>query len=438
ALSTDRDDFDNNILTQGTVDNGVSIDLENLSPASTYFFRVKAKNATTESAFSDIVEGTTTAIPTLDIPANLVVSNPTTTQLTFTWEKVQDATSYEYALSTDRDDFDNNILTQGTVDNGVSIELENLTPASTYFFRVKAKNATTESAFSDIVEGTTTAIPTLDIPANVVVSNPTTTQLTFNWEKVQDATSYEYELSTDRDDFENNISNKGMVMNATTVQFNNLSPASSYFFRVKAINSNTSSAFSDIIEGITEAIPTLDAPLNLVISNASTTQLTASWDKVENATSYDYEVSTDEHFTESQIIIKNSVNTTEVILENLVSSTTYFVRVKAKNEHVESDYSTTASLATIDVVSSIDDHFNSSIKVAPVPASQYIIITFDDNPRGQFVLFSLKNTSGQTVKEWNKVGQKSITLDINTLPSNIYLLQILIDGQYFTKKIMKK
>ncbi|MBD0404692.1 fibronectin type III domain-containing protein, partial [Flammeovirga sp. EKP202] len=226
-------------------------------------------------------------------PTNLVLSNTSTTQLTFNWDKVQNATSYEYELSTDRDHFEANISNRGMVMNAETVQISKLSPSTKYYFRVKAVNKLLESEFTNIIEGTTATNTTLEVPLNIVVSNTTTSQLTFTWEKVQDATSYEYELSTDRNDFNNNILTNGSISSGETIQFDNLSPASTYFFRVKAKNATTESAFSDIVEGTTTAIPTLDIPANLVVSNPTTTQLTFTWEKVQDATSYEYALSTD-------------------------------------------------------------------------------------------------------------------------------------------------
>ena len=128
-----------------------------LSPNSTYYYKVKAKNATTESAFSAEANATTK----LTTPAVPTLSVASSTQINVSLTAVTGATSYELLFKISGG-------TYATVPsyNGTSTTYNHtgLSPNSTYYYKVKAKSGTNESAFS--AEATATTLQGVSIAKN--------------------------------------------------------------------------------------------------------------------------------------------------------------------------------------------------------------------------------------------------------------------------------
>ncbi|MBN2159103.1 MAG: hypothetical protein JW807_06890 [Spirochaetes bacterium] len=111
-----------------------------------YFYKVKAATATKESDYSDSCEGYAMVDPPLDAPSNVQASDATSTDsVAVTWDPVTDATYYRvYRSLTSAGDY---TLISGDV-AAASYNDTDTFEDTTYYYKVKAFNATKESAFS--------------------------------------------------------------------------------------------------------------------------------------------------------------------------------------------------------------------------------------------------------------------------------------------------
>jgi hypothetical protein len=154
----------------------------------TYTWRVKARNADGESVWS--LPKTLTVIlpaPTLASPtdsAALPIG-----AINFTWDSVNGATEYEYEYS-DTSSFDPPMENSGWISaTNYSVNLN----AGTYYWHVKARNASGESDWSEIWTLTTYDTPTLVSPIDGATLPVGT--INFTWNPVSNAAEYKLEYN---------------------------------------------------------------------------------------------------------------------------------------------------------------------------------------------------------------------------------------------------
>lgn len=134
--------FDDSTVTAATVIIG------SLGNNTTYYWRVNAKNAGGTSPFSTAFSFSTIvappATPTLAAPADSTINLPLNT--TVSWIAVTGATAYHLQVSTSSS-FTGNVVDDTTI-TSLTKAIGPLSLASTYYWRVRAKNAGGFGAFS--------------------------------------------------------------------------------------------------------------------------------------------------------------------------------------------------------------------------------------------------------------------------------------------------
>jgi phosphodiesterase/alkaline phosphatase D-like protein len=121
------------------------------------------------------------------------------------------------------------------------------------------------------------------------------------------------------------------VGNNLSVNVTGLEPTTTYYYRVRAINSNTGtiSGNSNSIATTTNSIP----PLALPATNIASTGFTANWQLVSDANEYRIDIATDQQFKNILPAYNdlNVGNTTFLNVSSVNSATTYYYRVRARN-----------------------------------------------------------------------------------------------------------
>lgn len=162
--------------------------------------------------------------------------------------------------------------------------------------------------------------------------------LTFNWNPVDGAKSYGFQLSLSPDftDTENNSSG----IEEVSITVNNLMPDTKYYWRVNAKNSSGISPWSDVWEFTTQpvGIPTLAAPENNSIINELLTTL--EWNSVTDADTYTIQVSLSSDFS-STVINKENHSSLSLNITDLEWTEKYYWRVRASIGSCNSEWSET-------------------------------------------------------------------------------------------------
>lgn len=190
--------------------------------------------------------------------------------------------------------------------------------------------------------------PALSLPANAA-ENQAVAGVPLSWSAVQNATGYHLQVATASDFSAASLIVNDSLVSATFKNTPQLAYNTMYFWRVRAYNQSLKSAWSSAwsfktaAQNQTLAAPVLSAPVNSAVSQ--TIPLTLSWNSVQNATLYEYQVATNSTFPANTIVLHDSGS---ALLKQFNGNyaTQYFWRVRAKNNSSVSNWSQTWSFAT--------------------------------------------------------------------------------------------
>lgn len=302
--------------------------------AGTYYYRVRAFLGRNEGGASPVKSLTIAAPQAPAAPSGLAVSNLGASTLTLTWT---DNSDNETGFLIERD-----AVQIATVGAGITTYADSgLSGSTAYVYRVRATNAVGNSAYS--ATATTTTLPSsIAAPSGLAIGVASATALNLTWfDNASIETSQQIQRSTDQVTWSTIAS--ALVPNTVAYQDNNLTPATTYYYRVRALSStyNLTSAWSTVASGTT-AVGVPPIPTGLAASVGSTTNIVTSWQAAANATTYDLQIGT------SATTFSQTFATTALGLNvtNLTADTTYYLRVRARNSSGASAYTTAVSAAT--------------------------------------------------------------------------------------------
>ena len=313
-----------------------------LTKAVTYFFRVRAVNTQGPGSPSTVVDATPYDESTFQpgAPRDLKAI-PGDRQVTLNWKVpstigTSEITHYEYQYRTTSGTFDQT-WTQVSGDGNTTI-VSSLTGATTYFFRVRAVNAQGGGSPTQVsvtpYDGPT---PEPGAPTNLMATSGNR-QVTLSWEASSFGASailrYEYQYRT-TGTFGQIWTEVPNWESALEIIIPNLAGATTYFFRVRAVNTQGPGSPSTETEAIAYdgSTPEPGAPTNLTATPGDR-QVTLNWNapQVVGAsaiTHYEYQQRTTGAFDDIWINVPGDGNTAAV--SGLTEATTYFFRVRAVN-----------------------------------------------------------------------------------------------------------
>ncbi len=293
--------------------------IDSLTPATTYYCRVKAvgdQKAYTDSQYAAFEVKT---LGNLDAP-KLSIPSKTASSFKVKIVAVENASGYvlQYASKADFSDAKEKKFTTGITQ---TTSITNLAAAATYYVRVKA----TAAGYMDSEWATIsakTALLALDAPS-IVPGAVTMTAIAFTITQVEGATGYAVEYATN-----------SSYSNALTVSYpdagaktlTDLTAGTPYYIRVKALGDSKTTTNSAWAEMTAVTLTELNVP-ELVISTRTTTSIKIKIGEVENATAYVVEYSVNSDF--SNVKTKTFQTFGAQNLTGLKSATTYYIRVKA-------------------------------------------------------------------------------------------------------------
>jgi hypothetical protein len=312
--------------------NSTSYSNTGLVSGTTYYYRVRAINSGGPSPFTSTVSATTPALPAA--PSNLVAATASTTSINLSWtDNSTNETGFQIERTLESGvDF---VLIHTTSANATSYSNTGLQSGVTYYYRIRALNASGTSQYTAQASGKTTpllpAAPTL--PTSVAASS---TSIAIGWADNSDNESgFQIERSLS--------ANGGFTLVGTT--FSNsvsyfddeLSANTNYYYRIRAINTGGYSTYTSAVNATT-LIPAPSVPTNVIVNATSPTAASLSWtDNALNEQEIEVErsIMPNSAFTLIATLPANTVSYTDA---NLTPGNTYYYRIRTTNAGGKSAY----------------------------------------------------------------------------------------------------
>lgn len=310
-----------------------------LAANSTYHVRAYATNAAGTSYGSEVMFTTVPAAPVAT-----AASNMTGTSFQANWDAAAGATGYRLDVALDSW-FTSFVAGYNDLEVG-NVTLHTVTglaSGTTYYYRVRAVNASGASADSNWIEVITVPGDPLALAATAV----TATGFQANWNAVSGAGDYYLDVAQDSGFtvFVPGFHDRDIGL--TSYPVTGLAPGTLYYYRVRAYNSSGISGYSNVITVLT--VP--PAPVALAASAITVSAFQANWQAALAATGYRLDVSTVNTFATCVAGYKNLEvgNVLSHSVSGLTPGTTYYYRVRATNGSGSSADSNVIQLATLAV-----------------------------------------------------------------------------------------
>jgi hypothetical protein len=292
-------------------------------------YKVVVSNAASkDSSNTTLIVNLPPTAPTLVSPANGAASQPVS--LTLTWNKIAIAASYYFQVASDTA-FATIVASDSTLTDTAKT-LSSLLNGTTYYWRVRAKNAvgvspwSAKRSFTIIVAAP--AAPMLTLPADKATNVAVNPMLT--WNTVTGAASYRVQVSTSNTF--GTIYVQDSTLTAGSKAISGLSNSTKYYWRVNATNVGGTGAWAtDSFTTIIAApgVPSLTSPANGATDVALS--LTLNWSAATNAATYRLQVATDSTFQTGFAVNDSTLAGPSRAVSALSTSTKYYWRVNAKN-----------------------------------------------------------------------------------------------------------
>jgi subtilisin family serine protease len=348
--------------TNKSVGNVTQTLISGLNSQTTYYARVRAYDAALNpSNYSLSTQGLTVAdVTPPSIPQGVYIASPTINAFTLFWT----ASTDDVKVAGYRCDIAANSNFATIVNGFNNFDMGNITAVTfyvgastkTYYARIRAYDSFNNvSGNSATAQGNTlqdSTSPTA--PSNLVLSSPTANSLKLTWTASTDdvaISGYQAEVST-RVPFSPFITYQTGV--TTTLTLANLTPATTYYVRMRALDTSMNfSIFSAIVGGVTMTDNPPAPPANVALSSATLSSLRLNWAaSIDDVGIVDYfvDVSSSNVFASfvSPYNNFNAGNVTSLNLSGLASGSTYYARVRARDTAFNlSTYSAVAQGATL-------------------------------------------------------------------------------------------
>ena len=302
----------------------------------TYYYKVCAVNSAGTSAYSNIVSGRAkAAIPAA--PRVTIGNSSASGKPQLTWAAVDGAAKYEIYRSTQQS---TGFTLLGTttstnyVNTGAAV-------GKTYYYKVRALNVDgAAGAYSSTVSGAAKAVAPAAPTVTMTYSDSGKPKLT--WSAVSGAASYRVYRSESRG------TGYSLLGTTTSTSYVNTGAAvgKTYYYRVKAVNSAGTSAYSNIVSG-TARTPAPAAPVLKGGTSSASGKPQLTWAAVNGAAKYDVYRSNSADGTFSKV---GSTDKTTYVNTGAVQGVTYFYKIRAVGASGASGFSNTVAIHVAGVI----------------------------------------------------------------------------------------
>lgn len=304
-----------------------------LSPETTYTYRVRAENAAGVSAWSAPATATTYQPPQPpNAPSGLVAQAISRSEIDLAWTD-NATTESGYRVDTSSDAGVTWTLLATLPVNTTSYRVSNLLAETSYAYRVVATNEAGASAPSNVAQATTLPPPPppptapTSLTANAVSANAVQLAWTDN---ATNETGYAVERSGDAGVTWTAVTST-LPADSTGLVDAGVQPGLTYQYRVRAINADGTSSWSNVATVTVPPEPVL-APSALTATATSAWSVSLTWlDNATNETAYVIARSSNGGVSWTTLAATLPAGTTSFRDNGLNAATTYTYRVQAKN-----------------------------------------------------------------------------------------------------------
>jgi 6-phosphogluconolactonase (cycloisomerase 2 family) len=284
--------------------------------------------------------------PAVDAPSSLIVTAISSSKISLAWtdnsdnetgfgiiRQIESSSDWITVTTTDED-------VEGFVDSG-------LQPDTEYTYQIIATDGTCESSASDADSATTLVLPPA-APMNLIATDITTTTVDLEW---QDKSDNESGFEVYR---KLNSSSQWSLIETASANLlvhadKELSPATSFDYRVRAINAGGESGWTTVLE-VRTLLPPPDPPKNLEAVARSSSRIDLEWeDKSNNEEGFEVQYkkgSSDEWAKLGSGTTTTGAGDHVYSHTGLTAETTYFYQVRAVHGDGESPWTDIASATT--------------------------------------------------------------------------------------------
>lgn len=310
-----------------------------VNAGSRYCYRVKSRNSTGDSGYSNVIcANTAESLPAA--PSSLNAVAVSSSQINLGWtDNSGNETSFEIERSTDNQNFTRIAVTGA---NATQYSDGSLQPATAYYYRIRAVNATGASPYSQTASARTLQLPP-SAPSSLTAAAAGSSQINLSWkDNSGNEDGFELERSADGRSF-SKIAD--LPANAASYQSGGLSPNTRYWYRLRARNNGGYSDYSNIADATTQDVAP-ESPAELAATAVTYQQVNLSWtDRSGNETGFEVEISIDGvNFQKTGTLPANATSYQATGLKEL---TKYYFRVRALNAIGYSSYSNVANATTL-------------------------------------------------------------------------------------------
>lgn len=249
-----------------------------LSQATAYDFRVAYTDAASDTVYSNTATITTDLPPAPSAPSNLTALAVSATRIDLSWT---DNSNNEVTFRIERSPNGSSGWTEITsVSTDVATYSDTgLTGGTTYYYRVRARNAGGDSAYTSIASAMTLAPGTPAVPVAVVATPMTAYDVAVTWERLDDQdTSVKVRRQTGGSGSFDVIAT--LPAHENVYADDGCKPSTSYSYTVEALNgamtAGPSTAASCTTPATTATIPTISPSSVAVVTTPFTASITVT------------------------------------------------------------------------------------------------------------------------------------------------------------------
>jgi fibronectin type 3 domain-containing protein len=208
---------------------------------STYYYRVYAANAGGNSAFSNSANATTANAAPI-APSALAANAISSSEIDLSWvDNSNNETGFEIQRGTSSAGPFTTISTAAA--NATAYSDTGLSTSTTYYYRIDATNGIGSSAFTAVVNATTSAPSVPNAPSNLIATAASATEIDLTWtDNSSNETGFVIQRSTSSSGPFAQVGTVGA--NLTSYQDTGVSAATTYYYKVAAQNAGGDSGFT--------------------------------------------------------------------------------------------------------------------------------------------------------------------------------------------------